>query len=197
GAGGAVGPVRRGFLGGGRRVSGAAAVEAGQDVFDAGFVQGEVGDGVVGGGRCDGGGGGAGEFQPLAGALGAQVAGAGQVQGVGGGLQVDEEGAGGGCQGVQAVEVAVVGEGAVVDEDDAAAQALHVAEVVGGEQDGGVAAGVEVQQEFADGGFGDDVQADGGFVQDEQVGVVQEGGGEVAAHALAEAELADGGVQDA
>src|SRR5918997_1513202 len=94
------------------------------------------------------------------------------------------------------VDAAVVEEAAVVDDQHAAAEVLDVGEVVGGEEDGDAALAVDAGEEVPDAGLGDDVEADRRLVEVEEGRVVEDGGGEVAAHPLAERELADGGVEE-
>ena len=66
-----------------------------------------------------------------------------------------------------------MGEFAIDDDAHAVAEALHEAEDVGGEDDG-FALGFELLEEVGDGAGGDDIQAVGGFVEDDDVGVVDQ-----------------------
>src|SRR6185503_13071993 len=54
---------------------------------------------------------------------------------------------------------------------------------------------VEVADELADLLLRDDVEADGGLVEEEDARAVEERGGDLAAHALSERELADGAAE--
>jgi hypothetical protein len=67
-------------------------------------------------------------------------------------------------------EASVEEQGAVVDDDDAVAEFLDVGHVMAGEEDGGAAGGVVVAEEFADFFLRNDVEADGGFVEEEHAG---------------------------
>ena len=109
--------------------------------------------------------------------------------------QVDHQGARGAALLVQPGEGPVVDRGAVVDDDHPPAQRLDVLEVVGGEQQGGAALGVEGAQELAQPALAHHVEADGGLVEVEDLRVVQQRGRDVAAHPLAEAELPHRGVE--
>ena len=64
-----------------------------------------------------------------------------------------------------------------------------------GQEHGRALGAVDLLQEFADALLGNHVQADGGLVKEEQRRIVQERGGQVAAHALAKRKLAHRGVQ--
>ena len=79
---------------------------------------------------------------------------------------------------------------AVVDHDHPVAQRLDVLQVVRGEQQRGAALGVERAEELAQPALADHVEPDGGLVEVDHLRVVEQGGGDVAAHPLAEAELA-------
>jgi len=99
-----------------------------------------------------------------------------------GGLDFKEDGA------AAADEAGEVGGGvggfdaAVVDDEDAGAGEFDFGEDVGGEEDGVVFA--EFLDEVADGADLIGIEADGGFVEDEEVGVVDEGVGESDALAI-------------
>ncbi len=88
------------------------------------------------------------------------------------------------------VDAAVVFQVAVVDDDDALAQRGHIGHVVAGEQDGGAGAAVVFAQEFADAHLGGDIQPDGGFIEEQHLGAVQQPGGQLALHALAQRQVA-------
>lgn len=94
------------------------------------------------------------------------------------------------------IEVAIVEKLAVVDNHDTLAEHLDIFHIVGGEDDTGLAFLVDMFDEGADPFFGDDIETDGGFIEEEDVGVVEEGGAEVGTHALAEGEGADGGIEE-
>ncbi len=95
----------------------------------------------------------------------------------------------------QAGERAVVEDGAAVDDHDAAAELFDVVEIVGGEKDRSFVALVDGAEKLANVVLGDDVEADGGLVEKKNRRIVKERGGEVAAHALAEREFANGNVE--
>ena len=81
---------------------------------------------------------------------------------------------------------------ALVDDDHAARQGLDVGHVMAGEQDGRAGFVVVGGDELADALLHGDVQADGGLVQEEHAGPVQQAGRKLDLHALAERKLADG-----
>ena len=83
-----------------------------------------------------------------------------------------------------------------VDDEDAPAEALDVGEIVRGQQHGRSPLAVDPGQEVADLGLAHHVEADGGLVQVDDVGVVQERRGQLPPHALAQGELAYGHVQE-
>ena len=83
----------------------------------------------------------------------------------------------------------------MVDDHDAAAQLLDIVEVVRGEQHGGSEFAIDGAQKVADVVLGHHVEADGGLVEKQQRRIVQQRGGKVAAHALAERKLAHRRVQ--
>ena len=81
---------------------------------------------------------------------------------------------------------------AAIDDDHALAELLDVARVVGGEEDGHPFLLVGRPGEFPDLLLGDHVQADGGFVEEDHLRLVDQGGRDLAAHALPQGELAHG-----
>ena len=85
---------------------------------------------------------------------------------------------------------------AFVDDDDAVGEGVGLFEVVGGEEDG-FAAGGEGADLLPEAAAGFDVEADGGLVEEDEVGVAAEGEGEEDALLLAAAELAEHAVFDA
>jgi hypothetical protein len=78
---------------------------------------------------------------------------------------------------------------AIRDEHYAVAESLDVVHVVGGQDDRNAAFAVEAPDKVPKGELGHGVQADGGLVQEQDRGGVEQGGRQVAAHALAQAEL--------
>ena len=96
---------------------------------------------------------------------------------------------------LQQIERAVVEQAAVVDDHNAAAELFDVIEVVRGQQNGGLKFAIDGAQEFANLIFGDDVEADGGLVEEKQRWIMQQRGGQIATHALAERKLAHRCVQ--
>ena len=80
----------------------------------------------------------------------------------------------------------------MVDDDDAPAERLDVGQVVGRQEHRRAVAPVDLLQELAHVGLRDDVEADRRLVEEEQGRTVEQRGGEVAAHPLAERQLADG-----
>ena len=78
----------------------------------------------------------------------------------------------------------------MADDDDPLRQRLDVVHVVGGEQDGDAALAVQALDHLAHGELRRRVQADGGLIEEEDRRLVQQGRGDLGAHALAERELA-------
>ncbi len=85
---------------------------------------------------------------------------------------------------------------AVVDDHGASAECFDVADVVTGEKESDAFFAIDATQDFAEGFFGDDVEADGGFVEEDDFWFVNEGDGDFGPHALTERELADGTVDE-
>lgn len=79
----------------------------------------------------------------------------------------------------------------MADDDHPLGQGLDVVHVVGGEQHGHAALAVQALDEVAHRQLRRRVQADGGLVEEEHVGLVQQGRGDLRAHPLAQGELAD------
>ena len=77
-----------------------------------------------------------------------------------------------------------------MDDDDPLAERGDVGHVVAGQQDGRAGAAVVFLQEVADARLGGDVQADGRLIEEEHPGPVQQPGGQLAFHALAQREVA-------
>ena len=96
-------------------------------------------------------------------------------------------------------ESAVVLELAVVDDDNPLAERGDIGHVVAGQQDRRAGAAVVLLEEVADARLGGDIQADGGLIQEQHLGAVEQAGGQLALHALAQREvahrLADDGCQ--
>ena len=84
------------------------------------------------------------------------------------------------------IELAVEEDRALVDDDHAAAERLDIRHVVAREQDGRLALRVVVTQEFTNDLLRDDVEADGGLVEEQDLGLMQERGDELHLHALPE-----------
>src|SRR5688500_5012155 len=160
----------------------------GLDIEDAGLGRGlieETGDLEVGGV----------EDVLVAVCFGAHEVGAGEGRG-GGGLGLEDQHAAGDELAAQTEPVSIKGDGALVDHDDAAGELLELGHIVAGDHDGEVALAVEVFDAGEDVALGEDVEAEGGLVKEEDLGLVEEGEAEVGAHALAEAELAGGGLEE-
>ena len=85
---------------------------------------------------------------------------------------------------------------AFVDDDDAVGERVGLFEVVGGEEDG-LAAGGEGADLLPEGAAGFDVEADGGLVEEDEIGVAADRECEEDALLLASAELAEHAVFDA
>ena len=90
----------------------------------------------------------------------------------------------------QAAQVAVVDQRAAVDHDDPRAQRDDVVHVVRGQEHGRVVALVVAADEVADRDLHRDVEADRRLVEEQRGRAVEQGGRELALHALAERELA-------
>ena len=104
--------------------------------------------------------------------------------------QIDDQSALGGDRLAQSAERAVGEDAARADDHHPGAQGLDVVHVVRGEDNGGAAFLVEALYKVAHRQLRHRVEADGGFVEEEQTRPVQEGGGDIAAHALAQRQLA-------
>ena len=85
---------------------------------------------------------------------------------------------------------------AFVDDDDAVGEGVGLFEVVGGEENGLSLSGQGANL-LPEGAAGLDVHADGGLVEEDEVGVAADGEGEEEALLLAAAELAEETVFDA
>ncbi len=84
---------------------------------------------------------------------------------------------------------AIVDDAPLIDHHDPLAQAFDVAHVVRRQDHGGLVGLVQLLDEAADALLGQDVEPDGRLVQIENPRLIQHRRGEIAAHALAEAEL--------
>ena len=92
--------------------------------------------------------------------------------------------------GVESVDGAVVDLAALVDDDHAFAELLDVRHVVAGQEDRDLVAPVVIGEEAAHGPLADDIEADGGLVEEEHARAVEEGGDKLHLHALTEGEFA-------
>ena len=88
-------------------------------------------------------------------------------------------------------EPAVEENGASIDDNDPLAKLLDVGHIMARKHDGGFPRRVMVAEEFADGLLGDDVEADGGFVQKKDLRLVQQGGDQLHFHPLAQRQFAN------
>jgi hypothetical protein len=86
---------------------------------------------------------------------------------------------------------AIEEDAAFIDDDDPFAELLDVLHVVAGEHGDDAVAGIVFAQELADFFLAGDVEADGGLIEEEHAGRVEEGGDELHLHAFAEGKLAD------
>lgn len=73
----------------------------------------------------------------------------------------------------------------MVDDHHALAKFFDIGEVMRGLDDCGAALAIDFLDELANALFGNHVQADGGRVEEEQIGVVEQGCAKVSSHALA------------
>ncbi len=96
----------------------------------------------------------------------------------------------------QLTKVAVEGDVAFVDHDDASGELFEFVHVVAGDHDGDAFFAIEILDEFEDVAFGKDVNAYSGFIQEEDFGFMHEHEAEVGAHFLAQAELAGKAVEE-
>ena len=90
----------------------------------------------------------------------------------------------------------VVDDLAVVDDDGPLGDVLDVGDVVRGQEDRGAPLLVEADQQLAEPLLGDEVEADGRLVEEEDLGVVEQARGQLAAHALTERERAHRRVEE-
>ncbi len=87
-------------------------------------------------------------------------------------------------------DLVVVDDLAVVDDDGPLGDVLDVGDVVRGEEDGGALLLVEAHEQLAEALLGHQVEPDGRLVEEQDLGVVQQARGELAAHPLAERQVA-------
>ncbi len=73
---------------------------------------------------------------------------------------------------------------------------LDVGHVVGREEDGGPPLGVQPDQQLAEALLGQEVEADRGLVEEQDLGLVEHAGRQLAAHPLAERQVADRHVEE-
>lgn len=99
---------------------------------------------------------------------------------VGGGVGEAQADVAAGDEAFEFVGGAFGGDGGVVEEGDAVGELVGFFEVLGGEQDGG-AVGDELADDLPHGVAGAGVQAGGGFVEEDDAGVADEGHGDVEA----------------
>jgi len=83
---------------------------------------------------------------------------------------------------------------AVVDDHHPLAQLFDILHIVAREDDGAAFLLIEFLKELADALLADDIEADGGLIEEHHAGSVQQGGDEFALHALAQAEFAHLGI---
>lgn len=94
----------------------------------------------------------------------------------------------------QFIQRTVFDDFSLVDNDDPLAQLLNVAQIMGGQDNGGPPLLVDFLNELSDRVFRLHIQADGGLVQKQDLGRVEHGGHQVATHPLAQGELPHRGV---
>ena len=104
-------------------------------------------------------------------------------------VEVDHHPAARAVPGVQVVERAVVHDPAVVDDDQPPAQPLDVGQVVRGQHQRGVAGRAQLGEERAHRLLAHHVEPDRRLVEEQHLRPVQQRGGQLAAHPLAEREL--------
>ncbi len=95
----------------------------------------------------------------------------------------------------EAGERAVVEDGAAIDDHDAATKFFDVVEIVRGEKNRSFVALVDGAEELANVVLSDNVEADGGLIEKKDGWIVEQCGGEIAAHALAKRKFANGNVE--
>ena len=97
---------------------------------------------------------------------------------------------------LQLVEPTVPDQVTVVDDQQAGAEPLDVCEVVCRQEHGDAALAVDLRKEFAHGRARHHVEPDRGLVEEDDVRLVQERRGQLAAHALPQRELPHGCCQE-
>ena len=120
---------------------------------------------------------------------------AGGVKALPGLAQLEGDGLGADVVTAQGGDAAVKDDVAMVDDHGPLAEHLDVAGIVGGQKDGDLLLLVHLQDKVADALLDDDVEADGGLVEEEDLGPVEQGGGDLAAHALAQGQFTHRGLQ--
>src|ERR1700722_9705701 len=93
------------------------------------------------------------------------------------------------------IDVAVIDQGAVIDQHDAPAEPLHVREVVSRQNDRRFPLGIDPRDELANRLLRHDVEPDGRLVQVDDARAVQECRRKIPAHPLAQRQLAHRGTQ--
>ncbi len=83
----------------------------------------------------------------------------------------------------------------LIEDDHVFAEIGDIVHIVGGEQDGHLFPRLVGAEELPQVHLGDDVEADRGLIEEEDLGLVEERGDELTLHALPERELAHGGFQ--
>jgi hypothetical protein len=97
---------------------------------------------------------------------------------------------------LQVGRTAVEENATLVDDDDPLAEALDIVQIMGGEQHGGAIVAVDLLHEGAHPLLDDQIQPDGRLIKEEYRRLVEDRGGKVASHPLAETELPHRGLQE-
>jgi hypothetical protein len=113
-----------------------------------------------------------------------------------GGVQLGDDQPAGAVPAVQGGDRTVVHHPAVVDHHEAWAEPFDVGQIVGGQHQGGVPGAAQFGEETPHRLPADHVESDRRLVQEEHLRTVQQGGGQLAAHPLAERELTDRDVEE-
>ncbi len=100
--------------------------------------------------------------------------------------KIDDQSAFATDAGAQIGQQPVEAEPALIDDQHSGAQLLDVGHVVGREQDRCPVFAVEAGKEFTHRGLGHDIKTDCRLIKVDDFGVMQQRGGEIAAHALAQ-----------
>ncbi len=91
----------------------------------------------------------------------------------------------------QGIKRSVGNDFAVIDDDYPIANVFDVADIVGSKEDGRSRIAVDLIDDVAEFLLGDHVETDGRFVQEKDLGVMDEARGDFGAHALAKGKLSD------